>query len=63
MQNIIWLYFIKKIIQKNIEKNLDCKWERQYLCRQLQPFIQLRNKQFSCLNDFSAIIHHLDRSL
>ena len=32
MQNIIWLYFIKKIIQKNIEKNLDCKWERQYLC-------------------------------
>ena len=23
MQNIIWLYFIKKIIQKNIEKNLE----------------------------------------
>ena len=23
MQNIIWLYFIKKIIQKNIEKYLE----------------------------------------
>ena len=32
MQNIIWLYFIQKIIQKNIEKYLECKCKRQYLC-------------------------------
>lgn len=26
------IFYLKNNSKKNIEKNLDCKWERQYLC-------------------------------